>query len=282
MMTQTAPEGEKHFVSTMLEHMDLCAQMAKAYGNDRFESLHPYDEVVYAVANHDRGWDDYDREPMLDPQTGLPLIMAKTPPSEAIKTNSGSPDFNEQHHAYSGLLSSMHTWGLYNKRYGFSSFTLRVRPGTTSIPVAASDRAMIDTMLQAELERQERLKAKLTQDASARLWVERQRLFQNYKQLQFFDTLSLYFHLYHPAVRGSETYTHVPVNAEEDECVEVRQIDERTYSVEPFPFAGDRLTLTCSGRYTRGLPKDCDRKQAGAYLRSLATDTQTYDLIPAR
>ena len=125
MMTQTAPAGDKHFVMTMIEHMDFCAQMGRAYGNDRFESLHPYDEVLYAVANHDRGWDDYDQQPIVDPQSGLPFIMAKTPPQDAVATNKGSPDFNELHHPYSGLLSSMHTWGLYNKRYGFSRFMLR-------------------------------------------------------------------------------------------------------------------------------------------------------------
>ena len=135
MMTQTAAADEKNFVSTMIEHMDLCSQMARAYGNDRFQSLRPFDEVHYAVANHDRGWDDYDQMPMIDQETGLPFIMAKTPPVEAVKTNSGSPDFNEANNAYSGLLSSMHTWGLYNRRYGFSRFALRVRPGSVSVPV---------------------------------------------------------------------------------------------------------------------------------------------------
>ena len=42
MMVQTAPEREPHFVITMKEHMDLCGQLARAYGNDRFESLRPY------------------------------------------------------------------------------------------------------------------------------------------------------------------------------------------------------------------------------------------------
>jgi len=280
MITQTAPDGEPHFVLTMMEHMDLCAQMARAYGNDRFEPIKPYEEVLFAVANHDRGWDEYDRQPVIDPASGLPFIMAKTPPEDAIRTNRGSPDFNETHHPYSGLLSSMHTWGLYNKRYGFSRFTLRVRPGTTSIPVADSNRAMIDAMLAAELERQNRLKSDLAAEPSTRALVEDKQVLQNYKQLQFFDTLALYFHLYHAGERGNETYIHVPVNAGEDATVEVKQIDERHYSLDPFPFAGDRLTLVCKGRYTAPLPAGCDRVQAGAMLRSLPTDSQTYELVP--
>ena len=282
MMTQTAPAGEKHFVMTMLEHMDLCAQMARAYGNDRFETLHPYDEVLYAVGNHDRGWDDYDRQPVVDPKSGLPLIMAQTPPKDAVKTNKGSPDFNEAHHPYCGLLSSMHTWGLYNKRYGFSRFALRMRPGTLSVPVLPENRQMIDDMLNGEIERQNRLKSKLAESPATRGLIEEPHLFQNYKQLQFFDTLALYFQLYHASERGNESYVHVPMNAEEDATIEVRQISDRVYSLDPFPFKGDRLTLVCKGRYTGPLPSDCDRAQAGAFLRSLAPDAQTYELVPAQ
>jgi hypothetical protein len=282
MMTQTAPAGEKNFVSTMLEHMDLCAQMGRAYGNERFESLHPYDEVLFAVANHDRGWDDYDQQPIVDPQSGLPFIMAKTPPHDAVKTNKGSPDFNETHNAYSGLLSSMHTWGLYNKRYGFSRFQLRIRPGTTSVPVADANRGMIDALLEGEIARQSRLKSKLAENPVTRPLANEKQIFQNYKQLQFFDTLSLYFHLYHASERGNETYIHVPVSADEDATVEVKQISDRVYSLDPFPFAGDRLTLICKGRYTGPLPAGCDRVQAGALLQSLPADNQTYELVPVR
>jgi hypothetical protein len=45
MMTQTAPEGEPHFVITMAEHTEMCGQLARAFGNDRFERLDPFEEV---------------------------------------------------------------------------------------------------------------------------------------------------------------------------------------------------------------------------------------------
>jgi hypothetical protein len=107
MMTQTAPEGEPHFVITMAEHTEMCGQLARAFGNDCFDRLDPFEEVVYVVENHDRGWDGYDANPGIDPVTRLPAIMARTPISDIVKTNVGSPDFNEAHHPYCGLLSSM-------------------------------------------------------------------------------------------------------------------------------------------------------------------------------
>ena len=281
MMVQTAPEQEPNFVITMKEHMELCGQLARAYGNDRFESLHPYEEVLYVVDNHDRGWDDYDRNPGIDPSNGLPYLMSRTPAVESVKTNRGSPDFNEAHHPYCGLLSSMHTWGLYNKRYGFTQFVVRTR-NTVSIQVADPNRPMVDKMLADEVARQARLKAELAKSEATRPWVEENRVFQNYKQLTFFDTLSLYFHLYHASERGEEVYIHVPMTADSDSNVTVKKLSDQVYSLDPFPFAGDTLKLSCRGRYARPFANDFPADKVGAALASMPTDTQTYQLVPTR
>lgn len=280
MMTQTAPTGEPHFVNTMAEHTEMCAALARAFGNDRFGRPAPFEEVVYVVANHDRGWEAYDANPGLDPTTRLPYIMARTPTPDAVKTNRGSPDFNEAHHPYCGLLSSMHSWGLYNGRYGFSQFVVRTQ-ATTSIRVADVHRPQIDAMLAYEEGRQARLKSTLAANPATRDWIADPRLFQNYKQLQFFDTISLYFHLRHAGERGDHAYIHVPINAEEDTTVSLKKVDERTYSLNPYPFAADRLTLSCYGRYALPFPADFDPARVGAALRELPADRQTYELVPA-
>lgn len=281
MISQTAPPGEPHFVLTMADHTAMCGQMARAFGNDRFEPPAPFAEVVYVVENHDRGWDPYDANPGLDPDTGVPYIMARTPAPDAVKTNRGSPDFNEAHHPYCGLLSSMHSWGLYNNRFGFSTYVIRTQ-AATSLDVAGSDRALIDAMLSDEHARQVRLKAALAADPATRAWVEPSRLFRNYKLLQFFDTLSLYFHLRHAGERGDQqSYVHVPVTADADTTVTLRRIDDGHYSLDPFPFAGDRLTLRCAGRYILPFPPDFPRERVGAALRERPRDHQVYELVPA-
>jgi hypothetical protein len=279
MMTQTAPDGEPHFVNTMLAHTQMCAEMARAFGNDRFARPEPFDEVVYVVENHDRGWDLYDANPGIDPTTHLPYIMVRTPTPDLVKTNRGSPDFNETHHPYCGLLSSMHTVGLYNGRYGLSSFVARTQ-STTSIDVAKDHRPLIDAMLANEADRQARLKAALAAAPATREWVGERHLFQNYKHLQFLDTLSLYFHLRHAGERGDQTYVHVPVNTEEDTTVALKKVDERTYSLDPYPFASDRLTITCRGRYVMPFLADFPPDRVGAALRELPEDRQSYELVP--
>jgi hypothetical protein len=281
MMVQTAPEGEPHFVSTMREHMEFCGALGRAFGNDRFERLAPFAEVIYVVDNHDRGWDDYDTDPGLDPDTRLPFLMSQTPPPDAVRTNKGSPDVNEAHHPYCGLLSSMHTWGLYNRRYGYTQFVVRSRK-QISIPVNNTYRPLIDAMLAGELQRQERLKARVAENPATRDWVTDKPLFQNYKQLTFFDTLALYFHLSHATDRGEEVYIHVPMTAEADTSVTVKKLDDRTYSLDPYPFAGDSLELTCRGRYVAPFPAEFKADRLGAALAAIPPDQQNYRLVPVR
>lgn len=279
MMVQTAPEGEPHFISTMVEHMDFCSQMARAFGNDVFQPIRPA-EALYAIDNHDRGWDDYDRHPGFDPNTRLPYLMAQTPADDAIKTNRGSPDYNERHHPYSGLLSSMHTWGLYNRRYGFTQFQVRTRT-SISVPVTPENRKKIDAMLAHEVGRQERLRKALSSIKATELFNDEKALLQNYKQLQFIDTLALYFHLRHAAERGDETYIHVPINREADANVVVRKLDDSTYSASPFPFKDDRVTLTCKGRYMAPIASDTETPELGAVLRALPDDRQVVRIVAA-
>jgi hypothetical protein len=175
----------------------------------------------------------------------------------------------------------MHSWGLYNRRYGFTQFVVRTR-STVSIPVEQQAQPLTDAMLAGELERQARLKTDLAKNPATRGWIADDHLFQNYKQLTFFDTLSLYFHLYHASERGEEVYIHVPMSANSDTTVTVRKLGDQAYSLDPFPFAGDTLTLTCRGRYVQPFPAAFKDERLGAALKSLPSDQQVYRLAPAR
>lgn len=277
MMIQTASEGEPHFVSTMVEHMEFCSQIGRAFGNDSFEPVSD-PEALYAIENHDRGWDDYDQHPGLDPSTRLPYLMAHTPVDDALRTNSGSPEHNERHSAYSGLLSSMHTWGLYNKRLGFSRFTIPNRK-SISIPISPENKAKVEAMLADEVERQARLRTILA--ASEKTKRDDKQILQNYKHLQFCDTLALYFHLRHAADRSDETYIHVPMTGEADASIELKKIDDNTYSLDPFPFGKDSVTLVCRGRYVQPIPAGQEPADLGAVLRQLPATSQSVRLLPA-
>ncbi|MGE0254805.1 MAG: DUF3891 family protein [Alphaproteobacteria bacterium] len=241
MIVQTAPASEPRMVITMAEHTSLAGAFCAAFGNAEFEPATPREEMLHVVSNHDAGWAGLDAEGRLDPKTGLPFNLVETPFELIIRTSTGSPDFNTRRSAFCGLLSSMHSWGLYNGRYGLSD-TL-VLDG-----LAGENRQVADRILGAEVERQEKLKAIVASDPSTAPWVGEKKLFQCYKQLQFFDTLALYFNYRCAADRKPSSFPHVPKDAGEDVTVSITPRGDGSYAMAPFPFAGNSLEASFTGR----------------------------------
>ena len=106
MIIQTAPAGEPRLAVMMYEHTALSGQFARAFGNDRFEPVWPNDLMFYVVSHHDAGWAEFDRDPVTDETTGLPYNLVETPAKYLTVTSRRSPDFNERHHPYCGLLEA--------------------------------------------------------------------------------------------------------------------------------------------------------------------------------
>ena len=124
MIVQMAEEQSPHFVMTMDQHTALSAQFAEHFGNEQFEAVEPREQMLHVIANHDAGWKDLDKMALRDPATGLPYNLVQTPFEHIVATSKASPDFNGATHPYCELLSSMHSWGLYNGRYGMSDKVL--------------------------------------------------------------------------------------------------------------------------------------------------------------
>ena len=241
MILQTAPTGQPRLAVMMHEHTALSGQFARAFGNAAFEPIKPLDLMVHVIANHDAGWAAFDRDPVTDPATGLPYNLTETPAELIVPTSKGSPDFNVRQHPYCGLLSSMHSWGIYNGRYGLSKMVLVDR-------IPPSGRPIVDAMLAGELERQRALKSDLAKTPDGAAWIEERQLFQNYKQLQFCDTLALYFNRVHPSERGEQVFEHVPVSKNQDATVTIRPHGGGAYAMTPFPFAAAGSTFAFAGR----------------------------------
>jgi hypothetical protein len=167
----------------------------------------------------------------------------------------------------------MHSWGLYNGRYGLSSFVL-----IDKIPPV--DRPLADRMLAGEIDRQKKLKAEIVKNAETAAWIEEGYLFQNYKQLQFFDTLALYFNRTHPSQRGEQEFEHVPLNAQQDVSVMVRPHEPGVYEVSPYPFAANAAEFAFAGRIIE--PRQ-HQKGGGwpSILRESPTQWESFRLVAA-
>ena len=241
MIVQSAPESDQRFVMTMDQHTNLAGHFAAHFGNDEFEPVEPRELMLYVVSNHDAGWRDLDAAVNRDPASGFPYHLVQTPLDWIIETSSGSPEFNGKQHAFCELISSMHSWGLYNGRYGMSDKVL-----LDSIP--NEHRSAVDAMLAHEKSRQEKLVEMLANDPATAAWVAEGKLFQSYKQLQFFDTLALYFNCSHQDERVATGFEHVPFDRERDTLVSITPVGEDTYRLSPFPFNEDGLICEFDGR----------------------------------
>jgi hypothetical protein len=269
MIIQSAPKGQPHFVIEQVDHARMSGRLAEAFGNAEFAPLDPREPLVFMVAHHDEGWAELDARARRDPNTGLPYHLTQTPLADLLPTNTGSPDFNERHHPLSGLISSMHTWGLYHGRYGLSDFIFIDRVPTEMRP-------QVDAMLDGELQRQERLKARLRGDPATAQFADEAHIFTFYKLLQFFDTLSLYFHTAHAEARKEAQFKNVPRAVGDDVTVTIKPTGDGRYALSPFPFAGDALTVWVEGRYLTPQPEEVDLAQL---LRSKPKVKQEYVLV---
>ena len=258
-----------HFVIAMHQHTAFAGSLAAGFGNDAFAGLEPAGPMQYIVDHHDAGWADLDARAPQNPDTGLPYNLTATPLAQIVATSASSPQFNEAHHPFSGIISSMHTYGLYCGRYGLSDKIF--------LDLIPEDmRPEVDAMLEAEESRQLRLKQDLASDDSGLADVD--VIFNAYKQLQFFDTLSLYFHMVPEGERGTAEFHNVPRAVGDDVTISVTERPGAVYEVDPYPFATDGLEVATEGRYLAPQPPGTD---LGPVLAATPVEAQSVRLVRA-
>ena len=233
MIVQDNPDRSDRFVMTMDQHTAFADRLAGAFGNDRFDAVEN-PAVRYVIAHHDAGWRPVDAEVHIDPKTGLPYHLAATPFALTSQTMRGSPDFNVKHHPLSGLISSMHTAGLLNGRYGLAPPGILAR-------FEGEKRTLAEQVLADELARQKDLKPQAG--------VSENLIWRAYKQLQFFDMLSLYFHAKAEGHRGESTFPDVPAKGGDDVTITIEERGNGVYALDPYPFAEDGLKVSFDGRW---------------------------------
>ena len=268
MIIQTSPPGKPRFAIEQTDHARSCGQLARAFGAADFSPPTPRELVIYVVEHHDEGWAAVDGLREQSAVTGLPHHLTQTPLPYLLQTSQGSPDFNEKRHPFCGLLSSMHTYGLFNGRYNLSDFIF-----IDKIPT--DQKTAADQMLAAELARQARLKVALAADPAAQPWIAEEALFANYKLLQFFDTLGLYFHTTCAAERAPALFRNVPDGRGSDHTVALTPQADGSYRLTPWLFADDSLEFFVEGRALTPQPAGTDFQQI---FTETPKERQTYRL----
>jgi hypothetical protein len=202
-------------------HAWVSGQLARAWGNERFGVVEPWEEVCLGAEQHDAGMAATDRTPTLNPDTGRPRSFVEWPLAEKLALWRAAPDLVLPQSRYAALLTSLHGHALY----------AREDPATRG--------PEIDAFLAAEEERQAELLASLGADPA--------QVRRNQRLVWTWDSLSLALCLNWPA----QTLTGVP--AAEGE-VDLELSPDGT--LDPWPFDAPELAVRTEGRRLTGRFED--------------------------
>jgi Protein of unknown function (DUF3891) len=231
-------------------HAWISGQLARAWGNERFGRVEPFEEVCLAAEQHDVGMAEWDLEPSRNPQTGLPHSFMEMSIEQHLKLWRAAPRRLLTQSRYAALLVSMHGARLYGRR------------DVTKLPDhAAQD---VRAYLAEQREFQEHLLATLQADRAA--------VARNSRLIWIWDLLSLALCL----DWAPHTAKEVPT-ATEPVDVEITATESHTV-LDPWPFAADGITVRCDGiRLTGTFGSDRDLQAALAHA---PWESVTFEIRP--
>jgi hypothetical protein len=210
-------------------HAWLAGQLARAWGNERFGVVEPLEDVCLAADQHDLGWLPVDLEPIFDPDAGLPRAFMNMPLDMHLELWSRGPRQMLTQSSYAALLVSMHGWRLYERR--------DLSRGS------AEDARAIKEFLSEQRCFQQHLLDRLGPDPA--------QLERNSLLLWTWDYLSLALCLnWAPATAKDAPMREGRRDLQVGSAAAAANDSARarSFTVEPWPFREDTVTVRCEGR----------------------------------
>ena len=224
-------------------HAWLSGQLARAWGNERFGAVEPWEEVCLAADQHDIGMAESDGRPTLNPRTGLPRSFMELELDDHLEIWWRAAPLVVVQSRYAALLVSMHGSSLYERRD-----LARLEP---------ADVERVQAFLAGQRELQQHLLAGLRADPRTAPAAREETVRRNRRLVWTWDSLSLGLLLdWAPfeldAVPAADGAVDVAVRAAAGGAI----------ALDPWPFRSPRLTVRCEGRRLAGPAGDDDALQA--------------------
>lgn len=214
-------------------HAWVSGQLARAWGNERFGTVEPNEEVCLGAEQHDVGHTAWEQAPTLNPQTGLPYSFLEMPRQLHVQLWSEAARRVLPQGRYAALLVSLHGTRLY-QRYDAAN----------DLPENAR---AVQHYLEQERTFQEELLASLRSDPYYTSYASDEIVARNRRLIGIWDALSLAICFGRtspqswdqvPTARGTTTLSY-----------SARGDDSATLFLSPWPFHRQSVTLVYEGRY---------------------------------
>jgi hypothetical protein len=228
------PDGDAVLAIGQASHAWLSGQLARAWGNDRFPVPAPLEEVCLGALQHDIGMADWDLRPERHPESGLPRQFFDLDRRTHLALWTAAPTRVLSQSRYAALLVSLHGTGLYERF-----------PPTTDDPEIAR---AVAGYLDGQRTLQEQL--------AAEVGATQEELTRNQALLALWDGLSL------ALCRDQAPHTVDGFTLERTpraSALPLRGLAPQrkchdSFTLDPWPFAVDRLAVRVEGRRLTGAP----------------------------
>ena len=95
-------------IFTQIDHAELAAEIMKYWGNSVFEKFRPWEEVLFAIGEHDCGWSEWDSNPRVNPANNYPMnFMEMNTRDQHLIWNKCFREHSLKHQ-YASALIAMH------------------------------------------------------------------------------------------------------------------------------------------------------------------------------
>jgi hypothetical protein len=255
-------DGDAVIAGGQPSHAWLSGQLARAWGNERFGAVAPWEEVCLAAEQHDVGMAGWDLEPELNPKTGRPRSFMEM----ALETHLGlwwsAPGRLRAQSRFAALLVSMHGTALYERRD-----LTRLEPAR-----AEAVRGFLDHARREQGE----LLAALRDDPASAPFADPRTVARNQGLMWTWDSLSLALlldwapHEVEGVPLADATTTLFLRTAAGDPAGQL--------SLGPWPFSHPEVVVRCEGRRLEGRYGDEERMRAA--LHRAPWVTLSFSLVP--
>jgi hypothetical protein len=218
--------------------------------------------MVFATAFHDSGYRDWEGSPPINLTKGRPYGHRESIPSfeeYELQAYCRNIDWIRARDPYAGLLVSMHRTGLWQNRYQtFTSPAGKIRERSSAVKLVMND-------LENKQQQEKNALGKGDARCNHELWF-------NYRMLQVFDILSLYFCCdgYQNGSLKEDLVAPVPLSYDSKEEVDLRLIPNRSSSIrlDPYPFDISPLTVSVRARKIPAGTYESEEEGKAAYFKA--------------
>lgn len=216
------PSNGELVIIGQTDHSRFVGQLAARWGNSEIPKPDPWESVVRAAIYHDYGWLTYETNPLINEESGEPYQFLQLPLLQRqLESYQWCVDWLAGTDIYSALIVSRHRTGLWKGRYGFINH-----------PSGKYDLSKLDAAIVGLIERneswQEQVMSALDPD-------QRKKFPTNYRLLQVWDLLGLYFCCQEPY---NDYVDPIPTSYEREDGVRMSltPAGPRQVKFEPYPF----------------------------------------------